>query len=680
MQQCLRCYVRLHVVDEKVYADVLTISVPPTMTTVPHNSYDNEHSRTNNDSKWSCEGTGTVVSTPHTPAPMSTSHGNEGYGRGPHRVVYAAGTALQRHQDMLDFLSSLMPREITWTLPIKLLPPSQHLPQWAVHMQLAPTLNDKPGEYYASLLHIAITTIISGVYCCSGDDDEVVEEEENENTNTFSLSLLSALFIHILKHSQHYETALSEGSTCSYSGSLLTLKVWGFDSLPEQALQSLQGVSTQAPPVFPGSYTPASLSAMLADSSVMTEEGNTSDNTATTTITTSGAVSGNDVLDYGPGTGISLESSHHRNGNESAVVDPREGNWTRGRAVSTEPLPDYRLSGLPSLFTPMSSVTTSASSSTFHSPRESSGEKTHESIANTSNVVSATGGVQEGSTAVSSQLGSALSEPNDSSPLMYEKGEGQEAGSGKHRSDMHVHICEGEQMSDNKDKNEVLWKSSGLSIHDHCYADDAVRGDFAQLPSPQQSLIRAQPPSVGNNTGSLGSAFPGGGAMGRCVLDKKALSRQYRHHMSYCFQDREAGIFYQTYENALMLLFVSSQNHRVAIAPIDIEEQVVPPTRRSPGNLQSNVKEERFRALKVEVYGKNVKDIQATMANIGRTLNATTLSRVQIFFPKVLGLYLPPFSLIDDCHWLMTVLTSLFSPPPSPSLSITIITIIIMLG
>lgn len=57
-------------------------------------------------------------------------------------------------------------------------------------------------------------------------------------------------------------------------------------------------------------------------------------------------------------------------------------------------------------------------------------------------------------------------------------------------------------------------------------------------------------------------------------------------------------------------------------------------------NIDKAKKDERFRALKVEVYGNTLKDLQLTMSHLGRTLNTSTLTRYQIFFPRVdVGFY-----------------------------------------
>ena len=130
------------------------------------------------------------------------------------------------------------------------------------------------------------------------------------------------------------------------------------------------------------------------------------------------------------------------------------------------------------------------------------------------------------------------------------------------------------------------------------------------------------------------------------IEDRMTLAKQYPHRMSFTFQDREAGIFYQTFELELNL-FVSI-TYNVKIAPLELKEEQQymnynDKNRKQQGSgyltgqsgFASNSRDERTRALKIEIFGSSQKEVQQAVGHLTNNLNAIKLGREQIYFPRI---------------------------------------------
>ena len=125
------------------------------------------------------------------------------------------------------------------------------------------------------------------------------------------------------------------------------------------------------------------------------------------------------------------------------------------------------------------------------------------------------------------------------------------------------------------------------------------------------------------------------------IRQKNKLSSLYPYHSQFIFQDREAGIYYQAFQQS----FAHALNHAfgVYVAPLEAFEEVRHASTKSAGSGSSvgsagnraiGSTADRTRALRVEFFGKSNKDCVAAVNYLSNELGSGRLERIILYFPR----------------------------------------------
>ena len=117
-------------------------------------------------------------------------------------------------------------------------------------------------------------------------------------------------------------------------------------------------------------------------------------------------------------------------------------------------------------------------------------------------------------------------------------------------------------------------------------------------------------------------------------LSRKELEASYAYSAPFVFQDREAGIFYQTFEYDFNRTVATKFDVGISHMEADKGVQHTQGEAESViGSSQStSTDSQRSRALRVEVYGNSSKDVHSAIQYMTRWLNTTSLKGKPVTF------------------------------------------------